>query len=153
MTLIGALGLSGIVALMTVAAATDAAVFLAFIEGVLAPALKRRPEAVLVLDNLSTHAPAALYEAFAPAEARRLCDRIEWHYTPKHGSWLNVAEVELAALSRQCLGRRIGTKAELQRQVGAWEEERNQRFVETKWRFTTADARIKLHRLYPSIQE
>jgi hypothetical protein len=108
---------------------------------------------VLVTDNLNVHDPGSLYEAFDPARARRIAERLEWHYTPKHGSWLNVAEVELAALSKQRLGRRIGTKAELERQVGVWEEERNQRFVETKWRFTTADARIKLRRLYPSLQE
>jgi hypothetical protein len=108
---------------------------------------------VLVTDNLNTHAPGCLYEAFAPARARAIARKLEWHYTPKHGSWLNVAEVELAALSKQCLGRRLGTKAELERQVGAWEEERNGRFVEAKWRFTTADARIKLHRLYPSNRE
>jgi DDE superfamily endonuclease len=108
---------------------------------------------VLVTDNLNTHTPGCLYEAFGPERARAIARKLEWHYTPKHGSWLNVAEVELAALSKQCLGRRIGTKAELARRVGAWEEERNGRFVEAKWRFTTADARIKLHRLYPSIQE
>jgi hypothetical protein len=108
---------------------------------------------VLVTDNLNTHTPGCLYEAFEPARARAIARKLEWHYTPKHGSWLNVAEVELAALSRQCLSRRIGTKAELGRRVGAWEEGRNGRFVEAKWRFTTADARIKLHRLYPSIQE
>ena len=113
------------------------------------------PEAealVLVTDNLNTHTPACLDEAFEPARARAIAARLEWHSTPKHGSWLNVAEVELAALSKQCLGRRIGSRAELRRQVAAWEEERNERFVEVKWRFTTADARIKLHRLYPSIQ-
>jgi hypothetical protein len=107
---------------------------------------------VLVVDNLNTHTPACLYEAFPPERARRIAARLEWHYTPKHGSWLNVAEVELAALSRQCLGRRIGSLEELRREVTAWEEERNDRFVEVNWRFTTADARIKLHRLYPSIQ-
>src|SRR5689334_13479085 len=84
---------------------------------------------------------------------RWLAARLEWHYTPKHGSWLNVAEVELAALSKQCLGRRIGSAEELARAVAAWEDVRNERMVEAKWRFTTADARIKLHRLYPSIQE
>jgi len=84
-----------------------------------------------------------------PVIARKL----EWHYTPKHGSWLNVAEVELAALAKQCLGRRLGTRAELERQVAAWEGERNRRFVDTQWRFTTAEARVKLCRLYPSIQE
>jgi transposase len=107
---------------------------------------------VLVVDNLNTHTPACLYEAFEPARARRLAEKFEWHYTPKHGSWLNMAEIELAALSKQCLGRRIGSFAQLQRQVLAWEAERNERQVEVKWRFTTADARIKLHSLYPSIQ-
>jgi hypothetical protein len=107
---------------------------------------------VLVMDNLNTHKLASLYEAFPPEQARRIAERFEVHHTPKHGSWLNVAEVELAALSQQCLGRRLGTKAELERQVGAWEEDRNRRYVEARWRFTTADARIKLHRLYPPIQ-
>jgi len=107
---------------------------------------------VLVVDNLNTHTPACLYEAFAPERARRIAAKLEWHYTPKHGSWLNVAEVELAALAKQCLGRRIASIAELRRQVAAWEEGRNERFVEVKWRFTTADPRIKLHRLYPPIQ-
>jgi hypothetical protein len=113
------------------------------------------PEAeklVLVTDNLNTHKAASLYEAFEPERARRIAGRIEWHYTPKHGSWLDVAEIELSVLSRQCLDRRIGTRAELEAAVGAWEAERNERGVEVKWRFTTADARIKLHRLYPSLQ-
>ena len=108
---------------------------------------------VLVTDNLNTHHPGCLYEASEPERARRIARRLERHDPPKHGSWLNVAEVELAALAKQCLGRRIGTRAELERQVAAWEEDRNRRFVETRWRFTTADARIKLRRLYPSIQE
>ena len=111
------------------------------------------PEAakiVLVLDNLSTHTPAALDEAFEPAEARRLAEKVEWHYTPKHGSWLNVAEVELAALSKQCLGRRIGSAEELEREALAWAERRNEDQVGINWRFTTAQASIKLHRLYPS---
>jgi len=107
---------------------------------------------VLVVDNLNTHTPGCLYEAFAPERARAIAAKLEWHYTPKHGSWLNVAEIELAALSRQCLGGRIGSLEGLRRQVAAWESERNERFVEVKWRFTAADARIKLHRLYPSIQ-
>jgi DDE superfamily endonuclease len=108
---------------------------------------------VLVVDNLNTHGPGCLYEAFPAERARRIAARLEWHYTPKHGSWLNVAEVELAALSKQCLDRRIGSGQELARAVAAWEEDRNERMVGAKWRFTTADARIKLHRLYPSIQE
>jgi hypothetical protein len=107
---------------------------------------------VLVTDNLNTHKPASLYEAFPPEQARRLAAKIEWHYTPKHGSWLDMAEIELSVLSRQCLHRRIATRAELEAEVAAWEAERNERAVEVKWRFTTADARIKLHRLYPSLQ-
>jgi hypothetical protein len=107
---------------------------------------------VLVTDNLNTHKAASLYEAFPPEQARRIAERIEWHYTPKHGSWLDVAEIELSVLSRQCLDRRLGTREELEAAVGAWEAERNERGVEVKWRFTTADARIKLHRLYPSLQ-
>jgi hypothetical protein len=106
---------------------------------------------VLVVDNLNTHTPACLYEAFPPAQARRIAERLEWHYTPKHGSWLNMAEIEFAALAKQCLRRRIGTRKELERAVSAWEQERNERAVGVKWRFTTADARIKLHQLYPSI--
>ena len=107
---------------------------------------------VLVTDNLNTHGPGCLYEAFAPARARRIAERLEWHYTPKHGSWLNLAEVELAALAKQCLGRRIGSLGELEREVTAWEEERNEAQVGARWQFTTAKARIKLHRLYPSTQ-
>ena len=107
---------------------------------------------VLVTDNLNTHTPGCLYEAFAPARARAIAARLEWHYTPKHGSWLNMAEIELAALSKQCLGRRIGTREELEREVSAWQEERNDRGVEARWQFTTAKARVKLHRLYPSLQ-
>jgi hypothetical protein len=107
---------------------------------------------VLVTDNLNTHTPACLYEAFPPEQARRIADRLEWHYTPKHGSWLNMAEIELAALSKQCLDRRIGSIDHLRRSVAAWEADRNERMVQIKWRFTTADARIKLHQLYPSIQ-
>lgn len=107
---------------------------------------------VLVQDNLNTHTLASLYEAFEPERARRLAERFEVHYTPKHGSWLNVAEIELSALSRQCLDRRIGSVEELQREVQAWEGERNGRAVEVQWRFTTADARIKLRHLYPAVQ-
>ena len=107
---------------------------------------------VLVTDNLNTHKPASLYEAFPPEQARQIAERIEWHYTPKHGSWLDMAEIELSVLSRQCLDRRIGTRAELEEAVAAWEAERNERGVEVKWRFNTADARIKLHRLYPSLK-
>jgi hypothetical protein len=107
---------------------------------------------VLVQDNLTTHKSASLYEAFSPDEARRLVERFEWHYTPKHGSWLNMAEIELSVLSRQCLDRRIETVAALRREVAAWQEPRNERAAEVQWRFTTADARIKLRHLYPSLQ-
>jgi len=105
---------------------------------------------VLVTDNLNTHGPGCLYEALAATRARRVARKLEWHYTPKHGSWLNVAECELAALSRQCLDRRIGAVGRLRQVVAAWEEERNERQVGVNWRFTTADARIRLRRLYPS---
>jgi hypothetical protein len=107
---------------------------------------------VLVMDNLNTHKVASLYEAFPPERARRIAEKLEIHHTPKHGSWLNMAEIELAVLARQCLGRRLETKAELEREVAAWEEDRNERMVEVVWQFTTADARIKLHRLYPTTQ-
>jgi DDE superfamily endonuclease len=113
------------------------------------------PEAkkiVLVLDNLNTHKLASLYEAFPPEQARRLAKRFEIHHTPKHGSWLNVAEIELSVLTRQCLARRLETMQELRREIEAWELARNERMVEVRWRFTTADARIKLHRLYPALQ-
>ncbi len=107
---------------------------------------------VLVCDNLNTHTPAALYEAFAPAEARRLAERFEWHYTPKHGSWLNVAEMELSVLARQCLDRRIPDRETLQREVAAWERNRNAAVVKVNWQFATADARVKLNKLYPTIE-
>jgi hypothetical protein len=107
---------------------------------------------VLVMDNLNTHSPASLYEAFAPAEAKRIADKLEIHYTPKHGSWLDMAEIELGILSRQCLDRRIETVDELRREVAAWEQQRNAEAAMVRWQFTTADARIKLRRLYPSVQ-
>ncbi len=116
----------------------------------------RYPDAdriVLVMDNLNTHTPASLYEAFPPAEAKRLAAKLEIHYTPKHGSWLNIAEIELSVLSRQCLDRRVPDVATLQTEVAAWEDRRNQTAVTVDWRFTTDDARIKLKRLYPSLQE
>jgi DDE superfamily endonuclease len=105
----------------------------------------------LVQDNLSTHKPASLYEAFPPAEARRLAERFEWHYTPKHGSWLNMAETELSVLSSQCLDRRIAAKQALVDEVAAWEEARNKHHAKADWQFTTEDARVKLKRLYPSL--
>jgi len=107
---------------------------------------------VVVLDNLNTHTPASFYETFEPAEARRLADRIELHFTPKHGSWLNMAEIELSALTRQCLDRRIPDKETLIREVAAWQNQRNDEVVKVLWQFTTADARIKLKSLYPKIQ-
>jgi hypothetical protein len=109
-------------------------------------------QVVLVVDNLNTHTPACLYEAFEPERARRIAAKLEWHYTPKHGSWLDMAEIELSVLARQCLDRRIATQEEVRREVQAWEGERNERGVQARWRFTTADARIKLRRLYPSTQ-
>ena len=111
------------------------------------------PEAekvVLVMDNLNTHKLASLYEAFPPEQARRIAERLEVHHTPKHGSWLNMAEIELSVLARQCLDRRIESKEELRREVAAWEDERNGQGVVIRWQFTTADARIKLRRLYPT---
>jgi hypothetical protein len=112
------------------------------------------PEAeiiVLVLDNLNTHTLASFYEAFEPAEARRLAAKFEIHYTPKHGSWLNMAEIELSILARQCLEGRIADRQTVASEASAWEAERNARQMTVDWRFTTADARIKLKRLYPSI--
>jgi DDE superfamily endonuclease len=113
------------------------------------------PEAetiVLVMDNLNTHKLASLYEAFEPAEARRLLEKLELHYTPKHGSWLNMAETELSVLARQCLDRRIADRDDLAYEVALWQDARNEAVSRVDWQFTTADARIKLKRLYPSIE-
>lgn len=107
---------------------------------------------VLVQDNLNTHSPASLYEAFEPAEAKRLANRFELHYTPKHGSWLDMAEIELGILGRQCLSRRIDNVDDLRRETKGWEAGRNSAGTTVNWQFTTADARIKLRRLYPSIE-
>ena len=104
----------------------------------------------LVLDQLNTHTGAALYEAFPPAEARRIVERIEWHYTPKHGSWLNQMEVEWSVLTRQCIGRRIGDTETLAREVATWEAARNAAHATIDWRFTNEQARTKLEHLYPS---
>jgi hypothetical protein len=106
---------------------------------------------VLVQDNLNTHRPASLYEAFPAAEARRLVERFEWHYTPKHGSWLDMAESELSILSCQCLDRRIADKQTLIEEVAAWEDRRNKNHTKADWQFTTVNARVKLKRLYPAI--
>jgi hypothetical protein len=105
---------------------------------------------VLVMDQLNTHSPASLYEAFPPAEAKRLADKLEIHYTPKHGSWLNMAEIELSILQRQCLDRRLADRPTMEREVAAWAAGRNGATRTIDWRFTTADARIKLKRLYPA---
>lgn len=115
---------------------------------------ERYPKATkvrLVLDNLNTHTPASLYKAFEPEEARRLAERIELHYTPKHGSWLNVAEIELSALQRQCLDRRMPDKPFMQSETAAWQDDRNHRPSKIDWQFKTSDARIKLRHLYPQL--
>jgi len=114
------------------------------------------PEAVtlhVVLDNLNTHTGAALYETFAPEHARRLLDRLEFHYTPKHASWLNMAEIEIGVLSRQCLNRRIDTVQTMAEEIAAWEVKRNADGVKLHWTFTIAVARAKLRKLYPSIED
>jgi transposase len=116
----------------------------------------RYPQAeriVLVMDNLNTHSPASLYEAFDPKEARRLAEKLEIHYTPKHGSWLNMAEIELSILSRQCLNRRVPDFETLRREAQAWQARREEQGGKIEWRFSTDDARIKLKRLYPSLQQ
>ncbi len=107
---------------------------------------------VLVQDNLSTHTAASLYATFPAAEARRLVKRFEWHYTPKHGSWLDMAESELGVLSSQCLSRRIPDKDTLEAEVAAWQDYRNKHHTKADWQFTTADARVKLKRLYPHFE-
>jgi hypothetical protein len=129
--------------------ATDFAAFLKFLADDVYAGVAR---ITLVLDNLNTHKPSALYEAFPPAEAHRLANRFEFVCTPKHGSWLNVAELEFAALRRQCLGRRISSRADLTAEVAAWQDARNAQEVVVHWQFTTADARTKLRHLYPQIQ-
>ena len=111
----------------------------------------RAGKITLVQDNLNTHHPSSLYEAFPPEEARRLIEKLEIVYTPKHGSWLNIAEIELGVLNRQCMDTRIGEKTELTENVRAWEERRNGETAKIDWQFTTADARIKLRRLYPKL--
>ena len=115
--------------------------------------LLRIQQLVLVVDNLKIHSPACLYECFTPAEARRIARKLAWHYTSEHGSWLNIAECELSVLERQCLARRMPDVESLKREVAAWELRRNQARVTIAWRFTTADARIKLKRLYPVLKK
>lgn len=106
---------------------------------------------VLVLDNLNTHKKASLYEAFEPTEAKRIADKLEIHYTPKHGSWLNMAEIEISVLARRCLAERMDNTKRLEKEVMVWSEKRNAKEAKIDWRFTTDDARIKLKKLYPSI--
>jgi hypothetical protein len=122
-----------------------------WIKGMLDERYPHAKEVRLVMDNLNTHCPASLYEAFPPSEARRLVARLDIHYTPKHGSWLNMAEIELSALSAQCLNRRIPDLPATQRHIIAWEHDRNNRHPAIRWRFTAADARIKLRHLYPKL--
>lgn len=107
---------------------------------------------VLVMDNLNTHKPSSLYEAFEPEEARRIAERLEIHYTPKHGSWLNMAEIEIGVMTRQCIDRRVENQETLRSEIDAWQRQRNKEGIQVNWRFTTKDARIKLRSLYPSIQ-
>jgi hypothetical protein len=123
-----------------------------FVKGLVDGRYRDAEKVVLVMDNLNTHSIGSLYEAFEPAEAKRIADKLEIHYTPKHGSWLNMAEIELAALATQCLDHRVEDKPALAREVAAWEAPRNEQKIGADWRFTTADARIKLKRLYPSVQ-
>jgi hypothetical protein len=119
-----------------------------FIRSLLEGRYREAEKVVLVMDQLNTHAPASLYEAFPPEEAKRLADRLEIHHTPKHGSWLNMAEVELSALGRQCLARRIAHQDTLKRQIAGWEEKRNAARPQINWQFTTQNARVKLRSLY-----
>ena len=127
--------------------------FAAFVRKIVDEWYPAAEKIVLVMDNLNTHKPASLYEAFAPAEARRLVEKLEIHYTPKHGSWLNIAEIEFSLLSRQCLDRRIASKQQLAKEIAAWQRQRNCQCGTVDWQFTTKEARIKLKRLYPSIKE
>ena len=106
---------------------------------------------LLVCDDLNTHKPVSLYKAFDPDEVRRIAEKLEFHYTPKHGSWLNMAEIELSVLSRQCLSRRIADQTTLRHEIQAWQSRRNEQCETVKWQFTTNDARIKLKKLYPSL--
>ena len=124
--------------------------FARFVKDLLDQQYPKAKRVVLIMDNLNTHSGASLYETFAPAEALRLLSRLEIHHTPKHGSWLNMAEGEFSILQRQCLNRRIATAELLKQEVAAWESQRNQSKIGANWKFTTADARIKLRRLYPS---
>ena len=113
---------------------------------------KAADKITLVMDNLSTHKPGSLYEAFKPKKAKEIWDRFEFIYTPKHGSWLNMAEIELNVLIGQCLNRRIGDIVDVRKEVKAWESHRNNKKAKINWQFTTEDARIKLRRLYPTFE-
>lgn len=124
-----------------------------FIKWLLDGRYRDADQVVLVMDQLNTHSKASLYEAFDPVEAKRLADKLEIHHTPKHGSWLNMAELELSVLGRQCLNRRIAKRQTLEEQINAWQEKRNKMKTTAQWQFTTDDARIKLRKLYPSIQD
>lgn len=123
-----------------------------FIKALVDDRYKHAEKIVLVMDQLNTHSAASLYEAFPPAEANRIAEKLEIHHTPKHGSWLNMAEIELSALARQCLARRIGKQETLAAAIHAWEKQRNAATRTVNWQFNTADARIKLQRLYPSVE-
>ena len=123
-----------------------------FVRSLLEGRYRAAEKLVLVMDQLNTHSPASLYEAFPPEEAKRLADRLEIHHTPKHGSWLNMAEIELSVLARQCLSRRIAHQDTLKRQIEGWEESRNAARPQITWQFTTQNARVKLKSLYPSLQ-
>jgi len=123
----------------------------AFIKTMLDERYPKATKVRLVMDNLNTHNVASLYDTFAPAEARRLAERLEIHYTPKHGSWLNIAEIELSALNGQCLRRRIPSYEAMRREIAAWQSDRNNRGAPVNWRFTADNARIKLTRLYPKL--
>ncbi len=123
-----------------------------FMKGVIDDDYSNAEKIVLVMDNLNTHTKSSFYEAFEPVEAKRLADKLEIHYTPKHGSWLNVAEIELSHLNRQCLDRRIEDQETLIKEIAAWNRQRNEESGIVDWQFTTADARIKLKKLYPAIK-
>jgi hypothetical protein len=123
----------------------------AFVKGLVDGRYKDAVKIVLVMDQLNIHTPASLYEAFPPEEAKRLADRLEIHHTPKHGSWLDMAEIELSVLARD-LPERVGDRPVLERQVAVWEQRRNSATIKAKWQFTTADARIKLRKLYPTTE-
>ena len=123
-----------------------------FIHALLEGRYREAERVVLIMDQLNTHSPASLYEAFPPEKAKRLAERLEIHHTPKHGSWLNMAEIELSALARQCLSRRLAHQDTLERQIAGWAKKRNAAAPKIKWQFTTDDARLKLRSLYPSHQ-